>query len=82
MERIMVGSATKVAFNLLVTFAIVIPCLEAGIAEFDDFLKAQADEAQKIALEAYVPVPEDVTDELNFHVHLYVSPLYPFSFTH
>ncbi|KAH1076037.1 hypothetical protein AAZX31_19G019100 [Glycine max] len=70
MERIMVGSATKVAFNLLVTFAIVIPCLEAGIAEFDDFLKAQADEAQKIALEAYVPVPEDVTDELNFHVHL------------
>lgn len=74
MERIMVGSATKVAFNLLVTFAIVIPCLEAGIAEFDDFLKAQADEAHKIALDSYVPEPHDVAHELNFHVHMYVSP--------
>ncbi|KHN13240.1 Putative pectate lyase 3 [Glycine soja] len=66
----MVGSATKVAFTLLATFAIVIPCLEAGIAEFDDFLKAQADEAHKIALDSYVPEPHDVAHELNFHVHM------------
>ncbi|TKY50294.1 Pectate lyase [Spatholobus suberectus] len=68
MGRIMVGS--KVAFTLLVTVAITIPCLKAGIAEFDDFLKAQADEAHKLALESYVPQPEEVTEELNLHVHL------------
>ncbi|KAJ1386887.1 Pectin lyase fold/virulence factor [Sesbania bispinosa] len=66
----MVGSATKVTFILLVTFAITIPCLEAGIAAFDDFLKSQAEEAHKLALASYVPSPEDITDELNLHVHL------------
>ncbi|XP_020232757.1 pectate lyase [Cajanus cajan] len=69
MGRIMVGSANKVALILLATFAII-PCLEAGIGEFDDFLKAQAAEAEKRALESYIPSPIDVTDELNFHVHL------------
>lgn len=68
----MVGSVTKVTLILLVTFAITIPCLEAGIAEFDDYLKARAEEAHKLALEAYVPNPEDVAEELNIHVHMYV----------
>lgn len=73
----MVGSATKVTLILLVTLAIAIPCLEAvaDFASFDEFLKAKADEAQKINLASYVPQPEDVTDEINFHVHLYVSSI-------
>ncbi|KAL9313613.1 hypothetical protein ACSQ67_019066 [Phaseolus vulgaris] len=66
----MAGSASKVVFSLLVTLAITIPCLEAGIAEFDDFLKAQSEKAHKIALESYVPTPEFVASELNYHVHL------------
>ncbi|CAJ1946933.1 unnamed protein product [Sphenostylis stenocarpa] len=66
----MVGSVTKVAFIVLVTLAINIPCLEAGIGDFDNFLKAQSEEAHKIALESYVPTPELVTNELNYHVHL------------
>jgi pectate lyase len=73
MEKKMVESSTKVLFIFLVTFAITIPCLEAGIAEFDAFLKAQADEAHQLALDSYIPVPEEVAHDLNFHVHLYVS---------
>ncbi|RDX71899.1 hypothetical protein CR513_48690, partial [Mucuna pruriens] len=65
----MVGNATKVAFVLLVTLAVIIPYLEVGIGEFDNFPKAQAEEAYKIALDAYVSIPEDVTNELNLHVH-------------
>ncbi|XP_027358994.1 pectate lyase-like [Abrus precatorius] len=73
MEKIMVKSATKVAFIFLVTLAITIPCLEAGIGEFDDYLKVQSEEARQRALESYVPDPEAVTQELNFHVHLYAA---------
>ncbi|KAE9620037.1 putative pectate lyase [Lupinus albus] len=69
MGKIMVRNGTKVAFMILVTLAIVIPCLEAGIAEFDDYLKAQAEAAKKIALETYVPNPEEITEDLNLHVH-------------
>ncbi|KAK7266323.1 hypothetical protein RIF29_18966 [Crotalaria pallida] len=63
------GSAIKVTFLLLVTFAITIPCLDAGIAELDDYLKAQAEEAHKIALETFVPNPEEITEDINTHVH-------------
>lgn len=59
----------KVTFILLVAFAITIPCLEAGIADFDDYLKAQAEMAHEIALKSFVPNPINVTTELNFHVH-------------
>ncbi|QCD92566.1 pectate lyase [Vigna unguiculata] len=47
----MAGSAAKVVFTLLLTLAIIIPCLEAGIAEYDDFLKNQAEKAH---VERYV----------------------------
>ncbi|RDY02878.1 putative isoaspartyl peptidase/L-asparaginase 2, partial [Mucuna pruriens] len=67
MENVMVGNATKVAFILLVTLDVIIPCLRIGIGEFDNFLKAQAKEAYKIALDAYVLPPKDVTNELNLH---------------
>ncbi|KAK7365085.1 hypothetical protein VNO80_13886 [Phaseolus coccineus] len=66
----MAGSASKVVLSLLVTLAISIPCLEAGIAEFDDFLKVQSEKAREIALKSYVPMPELVTNDINHHVHL------------
>jgi len=73
----MVESSTKIAFILLVTFAITIPCLEAAHvlspAEFDDILKARAEEARKLALDTYVPIPKAVVHELNIAVHMYVS---------
>ncbi|KAK7295329.1 hypothetical protein RJT34_18235 [Clitoria ternatea] len=58
----------RMTFTFLVAFAITIPCLEAGIAFFDDYLKKQADVAHKIALYSYVPNPENVTAELNQQV--------------
>ncbi|KAL1360776.1 hypothetical protein HN51_006153 [Arachis hypogaea] len=66
----MAESTRKLALIFLVTFAIVIPCIKAGIAEYDDFLKAQAEMAHEIALESFVPNPLNVTSELNLHVHL------------
>ncbi|RDX80330.1 hypothetical protein CR513_39132, partial [Mucuna pruriens] len=67
MESIMVGNATKVAFFLLVTLVVIISCLEVSIGEFDNFLKAQTEEAYKIAFHAYVPNLEDATNELNLY---------------
>lgn len=62
--------ASKVTFVLLAVFAIIVPCLEAGIAEFDDYLKAQEEIAREIAFKSYVPNPENITTELNMHVHM------------
>jgi pectate lyase len=77
MGKIMAGSSTKIVFILLVTFAITIPCLEAAHvlspAEFDDVVKARAEEAHKVALDTYVPIPEGVAHDLNVAVHMYVS---------
>ncbi|PNX89507.1 pectate lyase-like protein, partial [Trifolium pratense] len=42
-----------------------------GIAEFDDYLKEQAHLAHEIALKSYVPNPENITSDLNLHVHKY-----------
>ncbi|CAL0321756.1 unnamed protein product [Lupinus luteus] len=49
--------------------AIIIPCLEGGIAKFDDYLKAQAEEARKLTLQAYVPNPEGIVEALNLQAH-------------
>jgi len=64
----MAGSSSKVTF-ILVAFAITIPCLEAGIAEFDDYLRAKALGAREVAVQSYVPDPVNVTHDLNLHVH-------------
>ncbi|RDX74233.1 hypothetical protein CR513_46029, partial [Mucuna pruriens] len=64
MGRMMIGSATKVALIVLVIFAITIPCLEAGIGQIDDFLKAQANEAHKVAIETYIPMDKSDQDTL------------------
>ena len=69
-KTLMGGTMVKVVFTLLVTLAITFPCLEAGIAEFDDFLKVQAEQAREIALQSYIPTPELVAGDLNYHVHL------------
>lgn len=57
---------------VLVSVAVMIPTLKAGIAEFDDFLLQQADKAKRASLKAFDPNPMNVTDHLNHHVHLYV----------
>ncbi|RDX74234.1 hypothetical protein CR513_46030, partial [Mucuna pruriens] len=64
MGRTMIGSTTKVALIVLVIFAITIPCLEAGIGQIDDFLKAQANEAHKVAVETYIPMDKSDQDTL------------------
>ncbi|KAK7295332.1 hypothetical protein RJT34_18238 [Clitoria ternatea] len=60
----------RITFTFLAVLAITIPCLEAGIGLFDDYLKEQADQAHKIAMESFVPNPENVTSELNLDVNL------------
>ncbi|KAI4351599.1 hypothetical protein L6164_005944 [Bauhinia variegata] len=60
----------RVALIFLATVAITIPCFEAGVVNYDDFLLKQEEEARRAALEAYHPFPYNVTSELNLHVHL------------
>lgn len=50
------------------SLALIVPCMHAGYAEFDDFLKARADEAKKNAEKSYNPHPENVTDNVNKQV--------------
>ncbi|KAK4782068.1 hypothetical protein SAY86_016170 [Trapa natans] len=38
--------------------------------EVDDYWQQKAEEAEKAALEAYHHAPENVTDSLNYHVHM------------
>lgn len=47
---------------LVLAFAVYV---NAHIAEFDDYWKSRADEAQKIAHDAFNPHPEEVTEQIN-----------------
>ncbi|XP_030531087.2 pectate lyase-like [Rhodamnia argentea] len=58
-----------VGFILALSLAALVPCLEAHIGEFDEYWKKRADEAQKHALDAYHPNPENVTAHFNSRVH-------------
>lgn len=54
---------TNFFFFFVLVFAVY--AANANIAEFDDYWKSRADEAQKNALEAFNPHPEEVTQQLN-----------------
>ncbi|KAJ7970952.1 Pectate lyase [Quillaja saponaria] len=62
-------AAIKPSLIFLIAFAVTIPCLQAGIGEYDDFLRLQAHEAHEAALASYVSDPLNVTGEFNAHVH-------------
>ncbi|PON95893.1 Pectate lyase [Trema orientale] len=61
-------SVTKLGLLFFISFVILIPSRLANIAEFDESWQQRAEEAQKAALEAYDPNPEEVTENLNFEV--------------
>lgn len=73
MGKIMAVSAARVSLLLMAALAITIPCLEANIGEFDEYLREKAKQARRAALEAFEPNPLNVTSEINKHVHLYVK---------
>ncbi|KAK8602755.1 hypothetical protein V6N13_084958 [Hibiscus sabdariffa] len=60
---------TKLRLVFLFSVFTLIPKLWANIGEFDDFWKQREEEAWKIALAAYEPNPENVTNHLNLHVN-------------
>ncbi|PON67503.1 Pectate lyase [Parasponia andersonii] len=53
-------------FFLTSAYALIM--VEAHIAEFDDYWKVRAEQAQKDALQAFAPNPEEVTEQLNTNV--------------
>lgn len=65
MAIVMANTKTFVFFFFLTCAAFMV---SAHIAEFDDYWKARAEQAQKNSLEAYNPNPHDVTDQLNYDV--------------
>ncbi|RDY02639.1 hypothetical protein CR513_13873, partial [Mucuna pruriens] len=58
MESVMVGNATKVSFVLWSLWLLSFHALRLAL---------MIEEAYKIALDAYVLTPKDVTNELNLH---------------
>lgn len=57
-----------VGFVLALSLAVLVPSLDAHIREFDEYWQKRAEEAQKDALEAYQPDPENVTAHFNSRV--------------
>lgn len=58
-----------IGFVLALSLAALVPSFEAHIGEFDEYWKKRAEEAQKDALEAYHPDPQNVTAHFNSRVH-------------
>jgi len=67
--------ATKLSLIFFVFFAVLIPSLRGNntTQELDEFWQQRAEEAKKIALEAYDPNPEEVTEHFNSHVHQFLE---------
>lgn len=62
---------SQVRTNLFVFFILAFAVyVNAHIAEFDDYWKSRADEAQKVALDAFNPHPEEVTEQLTDDVDM------------
>ncbi|KAF3444755.1 hypothetical protein FNV43_RR14448 [Rhamnella rubrinervis] len=60
--------STKLNLVFLVAFALVIPTLLADIGLFDEVWKKRAEEARQVALDAFTPDPEEVTENFNAQV--------------
>ncbi|MBA0829431.1 hypothetical protein Goarm_014039 [Gossypium armourianum] len=60
---------TKLRLVFLFSFSTLISRLWANVAEFDDFWKQHEMQARKLALKAYEPSPENITNQLNYNVN-------------
>ncbi|KAI4375287.1 hypothetical protein MLD38_013174 [Melastoma candidum] len=60
--------SSKVCLILVLSLAVLLPCLYANVSEFDDYWLKKAQEAKQAALDAYNPDPESVTAHFNSHV--------------
>ncbi|XWS44276.1 hypothetical protein CRYUN_Cryun15aG0030900 [Craigia yunnanensis] len=60
---------SKLRLVFFFSFATLIPSLWANIVEFDEFWKQREEEAWKKTLEAYEPIPENITSNLNYNVN-------------
>ncbi|XP_077247730.1 pectate lyase-like [Tasmannia lanceolata] len=64
------GLRTSVIFFLFFFFVSAMLVLEAKIVDFDETWQKRAEGARAVALAAYHPSPEDVSDHLNSEVHI------------
>ncbi|KAM3706646.1 hypothetical protein ACB098_03G165100 [Castanea mollissima] len=71
MHTVAMTEVNKNCFLLFffVSFVVIIPTLHANIAEYDDYWKQRAAQAEKDNHEAYNPDPEEVTNSFNTHVN-------------
>lgn len=53
-------------------FAVLAPAIRAHIGEFDEVWQKRAEQAQKAALDAYHPNPEEVANQFNKNVRTWV----------
>ncbi|XP_050220605.1 pectate lyase-like [Mercurialis annua] len=55
----------KVVLIFVIAFASIIPSLKGNIAEYDEVWQKRAENSKKAMMDAYVPNPLEVTEELN-----------------
>jgi len=55
-----------------VFYLAIFPTLTANIVHFDQFWQNRSQDAKKAAQAAYKPNPQEITSNLNMHVHKYV----------
>ncbi|GAB4839957.1 hypothetical protein Ancab_020667 [Ancistrocladus abbreviatus] len=54
----------------LISFAVIAPAMHAFIAKYDDYWQRQEAEARRKVQKAYHPEPYNVTNHLNYHIHM------------
>lgn len=57
--------SNKLGLIIVVSFAIIIPCLGADMVQYDDVWKRRAQEAKKNMMITYIPNPLEVTQEFD-----------------
>ncbi|KAK9154692.1 hypothetical protein Sjap_002172 [Stephania japonica] len=61
---------SSIVFFFFILWSCALTLRAQHIAEYDDVWLKRSQEAEKVALEAYHPNPDEVTSHLNNHVHL------------
>lgn len=68
----MEGNKVRLVLICVLCYVGTFSRVNGNIGDFDEVWKQRAEEAKKSAQNAYKPDPHNVTQELNYHVHMYV----------
>jgi len=68
----MVNLGSYVFVFVALSLTVVVPSVQAHIAEYDEYWTQRQTNALRETLESYDPNPDNVTDHFNYHAALWV----------